>query len=102
MAKKRQRGRRKKEFFPPTQQQKNDTRSLSKTLLVFFQQQTEPVSLKTILKELAPIEPSKKLLKETLADLENNGKLCRQRQRWSIAKRQVKRQVKRQKLVRAT
>jgi ribonuclease R len=102
MAKKRQRGRRKKEFFPPTQQQKNDTRSLSKTLLVFFQQQTEPVSLKTILKELAPIEPSKKLLKETLADLENNGKLCRQRQRWSIAKRQVKRQVKRQELVRAT
>ncbi|CAK8720709.1 Ribonuclease R [Candidatus Electrothrix gigas] len=102
MAKKRQRGRRKKEFFPPTQQQKNDTRSLSKTLLVFFQQQTEPVSLKTILKELASIEPSKKLLKETLADLENNGKLCRQRQRWSIAKRQVKRQVKRQKLVRAT
>ena len=100
--KKRQQGQRKKEFFPPTQQQKNDTRSLSKTLLVFFQQQTEPVSLKTILKELAPIEPSKKLLKETLADLENNGKLCRQRQRWSIAKRQVKRQVKRQKLVRAT
>ncbi|MCI5227792.1 MAG: hypothetical protein D3918_14305, partial [Candidatus Electrothrix sp. AX2] len=87
--KKRQQGQRKKEFFPPTQQQKNDTRSLSKTLLVFFQQQTEPVSLKTILKELAPIEPSKKLLKETLADLENNGKLCRQRQRWSIAKRQV-------------
>ncbi len=105
MAKKRQRGQKKKKSSPRTKQQKNDKRSLSRTLLSFFQQQTEPVSLKTIkttLNELAPVEPSPKLLKETLADLEKKGKLCRQRQRWSIAKRQVKRQVKRQELVRAT
>ena len=88
MVKKRNRGSRKTTGFPKTRQHNDQEHSLSKTLLSFFQKQTKPVSLDTIINELAPTQPSRKLLKETLASLEKDGKLHRRRQRWVIADRQ--------------
>ncbi|WP_339136632.1 MAG: ribonuclease R [Candidatus Electrothrix sp. GW3-4] len=85
MTKKKHRGRSKKEHFPRTQQHHDKEHSLSTTLLSFFQKQTKPVSLDTIINELAPAQPSRKLLKETLASLEKKGKLRRRRQGWMLA-----------------
>jgi ribonuclease R len=84
MGKKRQRGRRKKEYFPPTRQHQNDEDPLSKELLSYFQKQTTPVSLNTIIQELAPARYSRKGLKEALVRLEKAGKLRRRRQRWLL------------------
>lgn len=85
MGKKRQRGGRKQEHFPPTRQHQNDEYPLSKALLSLFQKQTTPVSLNTIIQELAPARPSRKRLKEALVKLEKAGKLRRRRQHWLLA-----------------